>query len=171
MATIDDFDEAKMNKQKKPANKPKKANPPESKEAAEDDYKPVPIWEQSGGKDQYLVQGADLKCIFCPTPKKLKLPMTHGEYIGQDTSHPLANMMDCIPVVNIPSFNPTCMNPAYMPYPPPCVPAIIPPWQNPFIETTIQGPSSITVKSFLVCALGGIIKPQNSGQPKLVRGK
>ena len=167
-----DFNQPKLKQTGK--SMPEPQNPqgpskPADKTRDQEENKPVPIWEQDGGKDEFLVKGAELKCNWCQNKVKLELPVSHGEYIGKGTDHPLVNMMDCVPVQNIPSFGAACQNPAYksLPTPPPCVPAVIPPWQNPHMDATVSGLKAITDKSFLVCALGGLIEPQNSGQPEL----
>ncbi|MDR0491454.1 MAG: DUF6531 domain-containing protein, partial [Oscillospiraceae bacterium] len=70
-----------------------------------------------------------------------------------------------------------------MPYPgrvesnvkgPPCIPVIIGPWQNTHRETLVGAANerpqeALTMGSFLVCSLCGMIEPQNSGQPVLDR--
>ena len=165
------------------------------------DIAPVPWREREGGQLPYLVRGAYLRCKWGSHTRRLNLPRSHGYYIGD---HPLMNAFDNVPgegFGNIPPFG-VCQSPTApkssatillksetsdpvtgMPYPgnietnikgPPCIPAIIGPWQNThqytLIGTADETPrEALTMGSFLVCALCGMIEPQNSGQPELDR--
>lgn len=112
--------------------------------------------------NEYVVKGAQLKCTLGSAPSLLNLPLCHGFYA---TGHPIIHSMDNKPMINILPFG-TCPVLGG-----PCVPAPIGPWLNTHEKTMIAdaapgGPlyPAVTMKSFLVCALGGLIEPKKSGQ-------
>lgn len=112
--------------------------------------------------NEYVVKGAQLKCTLGSAPSLLNLPLCHGFYA---TGHPIIHSMDNKPMVNIMPFG-TCPVLGG-----PCVPAPVGPWLNTHDKTMIAdaapgGPlyPAVTMKSFLVCALGGLIEPKKSGQ-------
>lgn len=133
------------------------------------------------GALEYLVRGAKLACRLGSGPNKLNLPKCHGVYI---TTHPVVHWLDCIPLINIPPFG-ICKATQK-----PCIPAIVGVWRDTYAKTRIvdngdknpgdrqiatilgcnpdcakpKGEDSLTTLSFLICALGGLIEPQNSGQ-------
>lgn len=105
--------------------------------------------------EEFLVRGATLNCSEGSSPSKLNLPACHGVYAGD---LPMANMGDQQVGTNIMPFG-TCKVKKG-----PCSPAIGGPWQKPQPKTSINGQKAITMDSFLVCTVGGLIEPQNSGQ-------
>lgn len=107
------------------------------------------------GETPYLVQSASLKCSCGTSTSKLQLPMSHGVYYSGKA---VMQCTDCIPIMNILPFG-TCAITKV-----PCVPAPICPWMKPYTKTVINGIPTLTTDSMLICALGGIIKPQTSGQ-------
>lgn len=105
--------------------------------------------------EEYLVRGATLKCSMGSSPSKLNLPVCHGVYAKKK---PVMNKMDFAPMKNIMPFGACKVTKG------PCVPAIGGPWLKAHEETIITDAASITMDSFLVCTIGGIIEPKKSGQ-------
>jgi len=113
------------------------------------------------GDQEYLVRGACLECSCGSHPRKLNLPKCHGVYI---TGHPMIHQFDSVPIENIAPFGMCSILQA------PCVPATLAGWVNVHERTLIRDNDSrtpypsVTTDSFLICAVGGIIEPLNSGQ-------
>lgn len=103
----------------------------------------------------YLVQGAALKCTNGSANSLLNLPLSHGVYCD---NQPVLTMQDALPMVNILPFSICAITKG------PCVPSIIGQWIKPYTQTQINGIPVLTTDSFLVCSLGGLIKPNDSGQ-------
>jgi hypothetical protein len=61
--------------------------------APEDGGKPIPF-RQRNGIEPYLVRGAVLRCTYGSHMRKLNLPRSHGDYIGED---PTMNAKDNVP--------------------------------------------------------------------------
>ena len=61
---------------------------------SDDPDKPIPWTQHDGGQYPYLVRGAYLHCTFGSHTRKLNLPRSHGDYIGED---PKMNAGDCVP--------------------------------------------------------------------------
>lgn len=97
---------------------------------------------------EYLVRGALLSCDMGAQPKRLNLLTSHGVYIKD---HPMIMEDDCAVNVNIMPFG-VCKNTGC-----PCVPSLIGKWQ------CLKG-NAVTTDSYLVCACGGLIQPESSGQ-------
>lgn len=104
---------------------------------------------------EYLVRGATLKCTMGSTESKLNLPMCHGVYVSKK---PVMNQLDSMPMKNVMPFG-TCKVTKG-----PCSPAVCGPWMKPHEKTVITDAASITMDSFLVCTVGGMIEPKKSGQ-------
>lgn len=103
---------------------------------------------------QYLVRGATLKCTMGSSTSKLNLPVCHAVYAKKK---PMMNKMDFVPMMNVMPFG-TCKVTKG-----PCVPATGP-WLKAHEETIVTDAPSITMDSFLVCTIGGMIEPKKSGQ-------
>lgn len=123
---------------------------------------------------QYLVRGALLACDKGSHPRRLNLPVSHGTYV---LGKPMIDQNDC-GEKNISYFGVCCSE-----TPPPnaenvtliaygedadkkdvkkvqglkCCPDIIGKWNS-----THGG--VVTTDSYLVCACGGLVMPQTSGQ-------
>lgn len=105
--------------------------------------------------DEYLVRGATLKCSMGSSQSKLNLPICHGVYTKKK---PLMNKLDFVPMANILPFGACKVTKG------PCVPATGGPWLKAHDATMITNAASITMDSFLVCTIGGMIEPTKSGQ-------
>lgn len=104
---------------------------------------------------EYTVMGARLKCSCGVAPGFLLIPIPKGTTIN---GKPVATEMDFIPFVNIPTFG-ICENKGV-----PCTPATAVPWIKTKIDTKVMELSAVTTDSCLVCALGGLITVETSGQ-------
>lgn len=115
-----------------------------------------------GESYEYLVRGAQLKCDAGSKIMKLGVPTCHGVYAGQGA---VIHQKDCVVGENILSFG-NCKNKKNEP----CTPIIVGDWMSTNNKTMIvQNGSttaypSVTMNSFLVCNLGGMIEPVKSGQ-------
>lgn len=103
----------------------------------------------------YLVQGAKLSCNQGSVQTLCMLPLPHGVYYHNKS---MLRVSDCQVGVNILPFGLCTITQK------PCLPAITGQWMKPHNKAQINGVSAITTDSFLVCSLGGMIEPQNSGQ-------
>lgn len=104
---------------------------------------------------EFLVRGATLKCSAGSSASKLNLPQCHGVYAGE---LPMINKADRQAGANIMPFGVCKVTKG------PCSPAIGGPWLKPQPKTSINGQEAVTMDSFLVCTIGGLIEPQDSGQ-------
>jgi Domain of unknown function (DUF4280) len=112
----------------------------------------------------HVCMGATLKCMFALPPgtsKLIVLPLNRT----MTSNKPAANIMDHIPIVNIPPFgmcqSPT--NPLFIaataaamgtPTPVPCIPVTVAPW-SPGSPTVKLGPApALNMTSMLTCAMG-----------------
>ncbi len=112
--------------------------------------------------NEYVVQGATLKCMYGSTTVKLNIPISNGIFLNNLAC---ANMLNAIPFFNILPFG-TCTSPLY-PAPSktgPCMAGIIPIWQLPNTKAIFTYAPAIIDNCFCVCALMGMIEIQNSGQ-------
>jgi hypothetical protein len=120
---------------------------------------------------QPVVAGAQLTCSFGASPAALVvLPHARVQIEGR----PVANVMDHVPLVNIPTFG-LCRcaaNPAVAaapaaamgaPTPAPCVPATATPWA-PGVPTVLAGGLPV-VSNLCVCACtwGGVVTVVSPG--------
>ncbi len=145
--------------------------------------------------DEYLVRGALLCCDCGSHKRKMNLLKSHGAVVGANEPmvHAKDNLIEeNITFFGVCSGgNPPAGEDVYFQKEgtfdengnrktvgfgvvtgPPCIPDIIGEWEIPYEATLIadeedpEGVPSITMKSFLVCNHGGIIKPVVSGQIK-----
>ncbi len=120
----------------------------------------------------WLCTGAVLQCPFGLAPAPFSaLPVPRVMISGR----PAGVLTDMGPMVNIPSFG-MCSNPANPSVaaataaalgvltPMPCVPVPAGPWLNPSAKVTAGGRPAVTDGSKLMCAWGGQISVQFSGQ-------
>ncbi len=133
---------------------------------------------------EYLVRGATLECRMGSVPRKLNLLMDHGVYI---VNKPVVHQLNCDPgeMMNIPPFGVCKVTQK------PCMPIIVGfRWWDTYPKTRIvdngqknpvdralasnkspdapapKGEDSLTTLSFLICSMGGLIEPKDSGQAK-----
>ena len=104
---------------------------------------------------EYTVMGARLKCNFGSVPGFFLIPIPKGATIK---GKPIATELDFIPFVNIPSFG-VCKNKGM-----PCTPATTIPWEKTKTDMRIMEVPAVTTESCLICALGGRITVETSGQ-------
>lgn len=121
-----------------------------------------------------VVNGAKLKCPLAVPPGMTTMIVTplHRTLAG---NQPAANIMDFIPVTNIPSFG-MCMtqsNPAVAaataaasgtPTPAPCVPVILAPWTPGSPTVTLDYLAALNNTSTCNCMWGGTIAVVDPGQ-------
>ena len=115
----------------------------------------------------HVCNGAMLKCLFAVPPGTA--PLTVLPINRMLTSNkPAANIMDFVPMMNIPSFG-ACispMNPAFVaattaafgvPTPVPCMPATTSPWIPGAVAPPVllANQPALDNISMLMCALGG----------------
>lgn len=118
-----------------------------------------------------VCSGAMMQCTFGAAPAVLNVLPSNRVTEGT----PGANIMDFIPVTNIPPFgvcsSPT--NPAVIALtaaamgvltPAPCVPATSTPWAPGNPKVILAGMPILTDNSQLMCAWQGVIRIQQSGQ-------
>lgn len=106
-------------------------------------------------KDEYIVDGAELKCTLGMKTCKLMVPMNHGVLIHEKKR---ANIADFIPMVNIGSFVTCKVTQA------PCIPVIVTPWINGNMNIILDNMPALTKDSFVICSCGGIVSINDSGQ-------
>lgn len=123
------------------------------------------------GDPKTVCMGATMKCSFGVAPMALTVTPPRMYTIQ---GLPVANIMDCKPMVNIPSFG-MCMcqaNPAVIAAtaaaqgvftPAPCVPATTAPWAPGNPQVLTQGFPTLTNTSKLMCMWGGVINIVNPG--------
>jgi hypothetical protein len=80
---------------------------------------------------------------------------------------PAANIMDMVPIANIPPFG-TCnvLTAAAAGVPTPCVPAIAGPWTPGSPTVTLRGMPALNSTSKCTCSIGGSISITNPGTTK-----
>lgn len=118
-----------------------------------------------------VCSGAMMQCTFGAAPAVLNvLPLNR---VTEGT--PGANIMDFIPVTNIPPFG-VCSSPANPAVaaltaaamgvltPAPCVPVTSAPWAPGNPKVMLAGTPILTDTSQLMCAWQGVIRIQQSGQ-------
>ena len=128
------------------------------------------------------MRGATLECRMGSVPRKLNLLQDHGVYI---TDKPVVHRLNCDPGegMNIPPFGVCKVTQK------PCMPIIVGlRWWDTYSQTRIvdngsknpidraianmkspdapapTGEDSLTTLSFLICSMGGLIEPKDSGQ-------
>ncbi len=119
-----------------------------------------------------VVMGAVMQCSFGAAPSTLVVLPTNRDLVE---NQPSANIMDHVPVVNIPSFgmcsNPT--NPAVAAAttaafgvltPVPCVPVIPAPWAPGSPTVLIGNSPALNDSSMCMCSWGGTISITNPGE-------
>lgn len=145
--------------------------------------------------DEYLVRGALLSCDCGSHKRKMNLLKSHGAVVGENEPlvHAKDSILeDNITFFGVcTGGSPPAGEDVYLQKEgtfdengnrktvgfgvvtgPQCVPDIIGEWEIPYRATLIaddanpKGVPSITMKSFLICSHGGIIKPVVSGQRK-----
>lgn len=102
----------------------------------------------------FLVRGAKLRCECGSALRKLNLPLCHGVYI---TNQPMMNANDYKANVNVMHFG-MCRKTGRK-----CEPQINDPWFEAHEKVLVDGVPAITMDSFLVCYVGGLIEPVNIG--------
>lgn len=124
-----------------------------------------------------VCMGAMLKCSFGLLPSALMVTPEKAVV----TLTPVANIMDHMPMKNIPSFGmcTTQANPAvaaatasattaaggvYTPTPAPCLPLTTSPWAPGSPTVLIAGQQSLNDISTLQCTYGGVISVVSPGQ-------
>jgi hypothetical protein len=121
---------------------------------------------------QQVVNGATMMCTFGMAPSNLiVLPVNRTESGGQ----PAANIMDHVPMVNIPPFG-MCMsiaNPTVAAAtsaalgvltPMPCIPATSSPWAPGSPTVQIGGQPALSNTSMCMCQWAGVITISVPGQ-------
>lgn len=131
------------------------ARPRMTEEEKEKEKKKQAQLDEEPAEIEYLVRGAVLACRAGSSPSQLNLPRCHGVYAKK---HPIMNMQDYGPNVNIMPFGKCSIMDK------PCSPAIAGPWLEEHKKTIVTDAAAITMESFLVCTIGGLIEPQTSGQ-------
>ena len=143
-----------------------------------------------GDGEEYLVRGALLKCSAGTHPRRLNLMKDHGVQMDtEEYNYPFVHEMDCVPgpTGNVDYFG-ICNN---IPENPSssitlqavdennqltggvvtgmkCTPSFVPQKWNQTKEDTrlggLEGQKMVTMKSCLMCPLGGKITPVTSGR-------
>lgn len=112
---------------------------------------------------QLVSMGAQLTCAAGAAPSVLVVapPTVTGEM------KPIANIMDNIPVTNIPPFG-TCniLTAAAAGVPTPCVPAPAGPWAPGSPTVTVRGMPALNSTSKCACSIGGVISIAMPGTTK-----
>ncbi len=174
-------DESKENQPEQGKPKEDKSKKEESKENAKQKMEEY-LSKNTGRSLEYLVRGATLECRMGSVPRKLNLLQDHGVYI---TDKPVVHRLNCDPGegMNIPPFGVCKVTQK------PCMPIIVGfRWWDTYSQTRIvdngsknpidraianmkspdapapTGEDSLTTLSFLICSMGGLIEPKDSGQ-------
>ncbi|WP_139487968.1 DUF4280 domain-containing protein [Brevibacillus dissolubilis] len=115
--------------------------------------------------------GASMTCSFGAAPSTLNVLPTNRVV----TSTPLANIMDNIPIVNIPPFG-MCNTPSNpmvaaataaaqgVLTPQPCIPVTVAPWVPGSPQVLIGNMPALNNDSKLMCSYGGVIQFSAPGQ-------
>lgn len=106
---------------------------------------------------------ASMTCTQGSAPSTL---MVAPPLVGGETK-PVANIMDYVPITNIPPFG-TCtiLTSAASGVPTPCVPAIAAPWTPGSSTVTVRGQPALNSTSKCICTIGGSISITNPGTTK-----
>lgn len=124
-----------------------------------------------------VCSGATLQCSFGVAPSVLNVLPTNRTLTG---GMPAANLMDHIPLVNIPTFgmcqslaNPTVVAATAAALgvltPMPCIPATATPWIPGGAPTVLLGNMpALDANSTLMCTWGGVIKILMPGQVQML---
>ncbi|MCY1078671.1 DUF4280 domain-containing protein [Archangium lansingense] len=117
-----------------------------------------------------VVMGALLKCSFGAAPSTLVVPPTNKVL----ATTPAANIMDHMPMANIPSFG-MCNskgNPAVTPVTPivPCTPVTVTPWSPGCPKVLIGNMPALESNSTCKCMWGGVITVVKPGQKTVQDG-
>lgn len=106
---------------------------------------------------------AQMQCTMGSAPSTLIVapPTVGGE------SKPVANILDHIPIANIPPFG-TCkiLTAAAAGVPTPCVPATAAPWVPGSPTVMVRSAPALNDTSKCICAIGGSISITNPGTTK-----
>jgi hypothetical protein len=112
---------------------------------------------------QLVTMGAQLVCTSGTAPSALivAVPLVTGEV------KPVANIMDHIPIANIPPFG-TCnvLTAAAAGVPTPCVPATAAPWTPGSPTVMVRNMPALNNISKCTCTIGGMISITNPGTTK-----
>lgn len=112
---------------------------------------------------QLVAMSASLVCTSGTAPSTLIVapPLVSAE------SKPVANIMDFVPITNIPPFG-TCnvLTAAALGVPTPCVPAIVAPWTPGSATVTVRGMPALNSTSQCVCTIGGSVSITAPGTTK-----
>lgn len=112
---------------------------------------------------QLVTMGAQMQCTSGTAPSVLVVvvPTVTGEV------KPSANIMDHVPIANIPPFG-TCnvLTAAALGVPTPCVPATAAPWAPGSPTVMVRGMPALNSTSKCVCSIGGSISILNPGTTK-----
>jgi hypothetical protein len=112
---------------------------------------------------QLVSLSANMTCTCGSAPATLVVapPTVTGE------SKPVANIMDYIPITNIPPFG-TCtiLTSAALGVPTPCVPAVVAPWTPGSPTVTVRGMPALNSTSKCICTIGGSISITSAGTTK-----
>ena len=112
---------------------------------------------------QLVAMSAQMTCIQGTAPSNLivAVPTVTGE------NKPVANIMDHIPISNIPPFG-TCniLTAAALGVPTPCVPATAAPWTPGSPTVMVRNMPALNSTSKCACAIGGMISIVNPGTTK-----
>lgn len=107
--------------------------------------------------NDYAVATKQIRCMMGTTPGTFNLPVDHGVYSGPD-KQPIANVMDFIPMVNIPQFGQCMLRPIPMGGFLPCgAPITVAPWMPGDPKYLVGGMPALTYNSKLICCQGGVI--------------
>jgi len=104
--------------------------------------------------DAYLVQGAKIKCLCGTMSGELDVENRNVALLRA----PVATEDDCVSGINLPGFGICRITGEF------CLHMIPDKWLLPHPKTTIDGKKAITTKSGLLCARGGLIVAETSGQ-------
>jgi hypothetical protein len=112
---------------------------------------------------QLVTMSAQMTCTSGTAPSALivTVPTVLGE------NKPVANIMDYIPIANIPPFG-TCnvLTAAASGVPTPCVPAIAAPWAPGSPTVMVRNMPALNSTSKCTCTIGGMISITSPGSTK-----
>ena len=124
-----------------------------------------------------VVMGAMLQCSFGVAPSSLVVLPTN-KVVGMT---PAANIMDNVPILNIPPFG-MCQSPSNpmvaaataaalgVLTPMPCIPATAAPWVPGCPKVLVGNMPALESNSKLMCSYGGVIQVVSPGQGKVIDG-
>jgi hypothetical protein len=124
-----------------------------------------------------VVMGAMLQCSFGVAPSSLVV-LPANKVLG---TTPLANIMDNVPLLNIPPFGmcQSLANPMVAAAtaaalgvltPMPCIPATAAPWVPGCPKVLVGNMPALESNSKLMCSYGGVIQVVTPGQFKVIDG-